>query len=156
MGLDMYLNRVHSKHKQDFDMVLALEKEFPDEFTDSEKASLYAEVSTRLYDSKENVAYWRKANAIHRWFVDTAQGGLDDCQTSNALTKDDFIELRDLCKKVIETKDASLLPPQKGFFFGWYEVDDLYFQDIQDTVEKINKVIDTYDDNYIYYYYSSW
>lgn len=25
------------------------------------------------------VAYWRKANAIHRWFVENVQNGADDC-----------------------------------------------------------------------------
>ena len=28
----------------------------------------------------EEVAYWRKANAIHRWFVEHAQDGTDDCK----------------------------------------------------------------------------
>lgn len=28
----------------------------------------------------EAVAYWRKANQIHRWFVENVQGGDDDCR----------------------------------------------------------------------------
>lgn len=28
----------------------------------------------------DEVGYWRKANAIHRWFVDNCGGGRDDCQ----------------------------------------------------------------------------
>jgi hypothetical protein len=28
----------------------------------------------------EDVAYWRKANAIHKWFVDNCQDGVDECQ----------------------------------------------------------------------------
>jgi hypothetical protein len=27
-------------------------------------------------------AYWRKANAIHRWFVEECQEGVDECQTT--------------------------------------------------------------------------
>lgn len=27
----------------------------------------------------ENVAYWRKANQIHNWFVENVQDGVDDC-----------------------------------------------------------------------------
>lgn len=27
----------------------------------------------------ESVGYWRKANAIHQWFVDNVQNGVDDC-----------------------------------------------------------------------------
>lgn len=30
------------------------------------------------YDDDE-VGYWRKANAIHKWFVDNVQNGEDDC-----------------------------------------------------------------------------
>lgn len=29
----------------------------------------------------EQVAYWRKANAIHKWFVDNVQEGNDNCQS---------------------------------------------------------------------------
>ena len=28
---------------------------------------------------EEEVGYWRKANAIHKWFVDNVQDGVDDC-----------------------------------------------------------------------------
>ena len=28
---------------------------------------------------EEEVGYWRKANAIHKWFVDNVQDGIDDC-----------------------------------------------------------------------------
>ena len=28
----------------------------------------------------EDIYYWRKSNAIHKWFVDNCQGGVDDCR----------------------------------------------------------------------------
>jgi hypothetical protein len=28
----------------------------------------------------EEVMYWRKANQIHKWFVDNVQDGVDDCK----------------------------------------------------------------------------
>src|SRR4051812_38424335 len=28
----------------------------------------------------EDAGYWRKANHIHRWFVENVQGGQDDCR----------------------------------------------------------------------------
>ena len=34
----------------------------------------------RLREIKEQVGYWRKANAIHGWFVKHCQGGVDECQ----------------------------------------------------------------------------
>lgn len=34
-----------------------------------------------FYEENGIVAYWHKANAIHRWFVEKVQGGVDDCGT---------------------------------------------------------------------------
>ncbi len=48
----------------------------------------------------EDVAYWRKANAVHRWFVEHVQQGNDDCGTY-AVTRDQLSELRDLCNQVL-------------------------------------------------------
>ena len=92
------------------------------------------------------VAYWRKANAVHAWFVKHVQGGKDDCQRSY-VSRELLAELREVCQKILATTvmgdavkeqdgfsghdyDAhpnvsldtnlanSLLPPQSGFFFG--------------------------------------
>lgn len=48
-----------------------------------------------------NVAYWRKANAIHNWFVQNVQGGKDECQRSY-VERSQLIKLRDLCQDVID------------------------------------------------------
>ena len=53
----------------------------------------------RIY---EQVGYWRKANAIHKWFVDHIQDGVDDCKYHREVTKKDLIELRDICKEILE------------------------------------------------------
>ena len=54
----------------------------------------------RIY---EQVAYWRKANAIHKWFVDNVQDGKDDCRYHREVTERDLEKLRDACKEVIES-----------------------------------------------------
>jgi hypothetical protein len=33
----------------------------------------------RISEISERVGCWRKANHIHRWFVENVQGGEDDC-----------------------------------------------------------------------------
>lgn len=53
----------------------------------------------RIY---EQVAYWRKANAIHKWFVFNVQDDEDDCQYHGEVTKELLEELRDICKKILE------------------------------------------------------
>ena len=47
----------------------------------------------------EGVAYWRKANAIHKFFVDELAGGVDECQRID-VSKSQLEELLDRAKKV--------------------------------------------------------
>ena len=50
----------------------------------------------------EQVAYWRKANAVHKWFVDHVQDGEDDCEYHREVTREDLEELRNICKELLE------------------------------------------------------
>lgn len=52
--------------------------------------------------STTEIAYWRKANAIHKWFVDNVQDGIDDCRQS-VVTREQLNELLEVCKKVVES-----------------------------------------------------
>ena len=55
------------------------------------------------------VAYWRKANSIHNWFVNECQGGIDECQRTNVYgTK--LLELVDLCNKALSIINDSNTP----------------------------------------------
>lgn len=97
------------------------------------------------------VGYWRKANAVHKWFVDRG-GGEDDCRPI-PVNIDDLRELLELCKEVKATakvKDkvvtnaeevAELLPTQSGFFFGSTEYDEWYLHDIDDTIKVLEQVL---------------
>ena len=58
-------------------------------------------------------------------------------------------------------KDSSvaeeLLPSSSGFFFGSTEYDEYYIEDIKETINIINKVLETTDfDTQMLYYVSSW
>lgn len=107
----------------------------------------------------EEVAYWRKANAIHQWFVDNVQDGKDDCRVHRELTKSDLLKLRDLAHEVYTNQDLAeeLLPTQSGFFFGSTSYDDWYIQDIINTIGQIDSILKTTDFNTeALYYVSSW
>ena len=52
-------------------------------------------------DSLTKVAYWRKANAIHGWFVKNVQNGIDECQES-VVTREQLNELLLVCHEVIK------------------------------------------------------
>lgn len=48
----------------------------------------------------EDIGYWRKANQIHKWFVDNVQDGNDDCGTYY-VSAEKLLELKELCETVI-------------------------------------------------------
>lgn len=55
------------------------------------------------YESVEqNVAYWRKANQIHNWFVENVQDGIDNCGYY-IVSKEQLTELYDTAKKVLDS-----------------------------------------------------
>lgn len=52
-------------------------------------------------DSFNEVAYWRKANQIHNWFVENVQDGVDDCgyyEVSRQKLQDLLADCRDVLK----------------------------------------------------------
>lgn len=54
------------------------------------------------FQLKATVGCWRKANAIHRWFVENVQDGVDECQNSY-VEREQLAELRDACRKVLDS-----------------------------------------------------
>jgi len=106
----------------------------------------------------EEVAYWRKANAIHNWIV-TNWGTVDDCSPIS-ISISGLIDLRDTCVKVVDlgTEEAAmeLLPPVGGFFFGTTDINDWYWDDIKGTITKLNEIIETSTDDQEFEYQASW
>lgn len=158
MGLDMYLKRKkyvganyeHRNVKGTIDISVNGNK-LPIDFS-------------KVSYIEEEFGYWRKANAIHKWFVDNVQDGVDDCK-EYYVAQSKMEELLELCKKVKENPNlaSELLPRQVGFFFGSDEYDDLYFRDIDDTIEILESALEDskntdtkFDYGYAYYYESSW
>ena len=102
----------------------------------------YGIEARRVKEVVEEVAYWRKANQIHHWFVVNVQDGEDECQESD-VSREQLQELVDVCREVLadHSKAEDLLPSAPGFFFGSTEYDDRYFQDVADTVEQLERVL---------------
>lgn len=162
MGLDMYLSKKtyvkqwsHNKPEEQFEV--SVKKggiTFPD---------IKAE---RISYVTEEVAYWRKANQIHGWFVNNCEEVVADVKY--CVTRENLEELLETCKKVVEMLDKStkttkkvvsgwssgeqtytdievydtedileILPPTQGFFFGSDNIDEWYKQDIEDTIKVL-------------------
>lgn len=90
----------------------------------------------------EEMAYWRKANHIHKWFVDNVQGGTDDCGEYD-VTVEELTALRDLCKRALALADTNeiLLPPEAGFFFGGTDITPWYWEDIDTTIKQLDAIL---------------
>jgi len=172
MGLDMYLEREvyvggnyeHRKVTGNIDIKI---KEVPLRINLEEVSSIIIQT-----------AYWRKVNAVHSWFVENVQEGIDECQRSY-VSVEQLRELRELCVQTIElvkgcSKIVSLekdwndeeytyvkydvddldleLTPQAGFFFGSQEIDIYFIQDLEETVKMLSNL----SDRDSYYYQASW
>ena len=149
MGLDMYLyvrRWVSSRDEKYSDITSALG--FPSEYDKS-----------RFVTVEGTIAYWRKANAIHNWFVNNVQDGVDNCENYN-VSKAQLLQLREVCQRSIVNRDNGQpveLETISGFFFGNTEYNEGYWQDLQDTIEQIDVAVRIdKSDEVEYMYHASW
>jgi hypothetical protein len=118
-----------------------------------------------LYDSSfvkgnyslfEEVAYWRKFNALHSWFVTNVQIGVDDCG-SYEVSQDHIDDLLLTLENTLAYRDPTNMMPVSGFFFGSTIVDEYYWQNMEDTYDKIYNISTTFDwEKERLFYMSSW
>jgi len=99
-------------------------------------------IGARVSEITEQVAYWRKANHIHAWFVENVQDGKDDCG-EYYVTKDHIKALNKACKEVLDDNSLAeeVLPTASGFFFGGVEYDKYYFESVLNTWEITNALL---------------
>jgi hypothetical protein len=143
MGLDMYLNAKRFMWHTEGELAETVAQVFPEI------------KGRRVKQVIVEAMYWRKSNAIHKWFVDNVQEGTDDCG-DYWVSREQLEALRQLILKVLDTKDARGLPPQEGFFFGSTDVDDYYWQDLRRTADELEKVLEEFPESWDFEYHSSW
>lgn len=112
------------------------------------------------------IAYWRKANAIHGWIVRNVADGVDECQRI-PMSREVLRDLVLRCKRVLlefaasgEIEEAAKredLAPTGGFFFGSYDMDEWYRQDLEETIEQIEKMLNAKElESASFFYQASW
>jgi hypothetical protein len=151
MGLDMYLEKrtdvrhwSFQKDEEQFEVVI------------KKGGVTYPSIkSDRITNITEELGYWRKANQIHRWFVENVQDGVDNCG-EYFVPKSLLEKLLELCLavKLNPEQAEELLPAASGFFFGNTDYDEWYYKDIDNTIDILKEALT--DDNASYYYSSSW
>ena len=152
MGLDMFMSA--RRHLPTYDA---------NETVQTARTAL-AEVMQQLgapVDSAVNsvtveVAYWRKANAIHNWMVANVQNGDDDCR-EYYFSPEAMQKLLNVCEAVLENigEAEDLLPPTSGFFFGSTDIDEYYLREVKYTRDRLTECLKR-DAGWSFYYSSSW
>jgi hypothetical protein len=153
IGLDMYLYA--ERYVPGY---IAKERAFLDDILNH--LNLYVDKDSPHATVRVNVGYWRKANAIHSWFVDNVQAGIDECQTAY-VEPEQLVALRLAASQALtaykagnENAAREILTPTAGFFFGSYEVDEYYAEELSRTIDIIDKALKL--DSVDFYYHSSW
>lgn len=113
MGLDMYLDK-HTyvknwKHTESKDRHSVLVKKGGKVLKDIK--------SNRVKNVVEEIAYWRKANAIHNYFVDVVRGGEYDNGDDMSVSEEDLKDLLDRCEKVLKASKLVRGKIQNGTSF---------------------------------------
>lgn len=163
MGLDMYLYReIYVGANHEYRNVQGT-VELTHAEDDGERIPINVDVN-KIVSITEHLIYWRKANAIHNWFVNKVQGGNDDCSEYNVF-RSDLEELWQICNEILNVEDKDqrdalaykLLPPTAGFFFGSTTTDEWYYMDLEKTRDILGKELENPKGFEISYkYQSSW
>lgn len=169
MGLDQYLyveqNFYRSENLADYNDSYRREFEIADKVLNAIEWPLGGAQNVLV---RTTAVTWRKANQIHRWFVENVQDGVDDCGTYY-VPEEKLQELINLCDQVIAESDVDeegfivdpslaeeLLPAQEGFFFGSYEYDQWYLKDLEFTRRELKRVLENLPEDAYLHYSSSW
>lgn len=159
MGLDMYLSA--KKYVSNAEWRSDAEKQLFQTIVEKAEANKFVNDYLPHINLEVSVAYWRKANQIHNWFVNTcSDNGEDDCKPLY-VERSQLQELLDTCKEIKTAENPTekaeeLLPPQSGFFFGGVEVDDYYFMQIDETIAKLEKILAEVPEDWDFEYQASW
>lgn len=165
MGLDMYLqkktyvkNWSHQKPEEQHKITVKIGGKLRKDIKPE-----------RISYITEEVAYWRKFNALHGWFVENCAGGVDECQEiyvgEEGLEKvlgvlKQVNELLNKSKPVVkvlqdwngkdyevttydcEDEVKDIFSPTQGFFFGSDEIDGYYKKEVENTIEVIENLLE--------------
>ena len=162
MGLDQYLTAKKYVSKWDYSGGFdsrVITQEFQDllpmDTPDITKYGQFAGITVEY-----PVGYWRKANAVHNFFVQEVGEDVDDCREM-FVHRDVLVELRSRCSDVLKADNTEEMAKEvgletvSGFFFGDTSYDDWYKEDLKLTVEICDFVL-ALPEEYSLHYQASW
>jgi hypothetical protein len=167
MGLDMFLISLPKIEGMDYDEVQMANLHLSN--LQTEQNEIYEKVKPHIKhfeefghswaSLREKVAYWRKANQIHNWFVENLRNGEDEPCFIELVTKDNLKDLYDLCIKILSDKEepSDILPTRPGCFFGSYDYGEFYYWQIEETKIMLAKLLETFNfETHYLMYECSW
>lgn len=132
MGLDMYMSKKtyvkQWSHNQPEDQFTVSVKRGTKKFT--------AIKPERVSYIVEEIGYWRKFNALHNWFVQKTQDGVDECQESyvNGEQMEELLQTLLKVREVLETAPKKKVEVQVGWSNGEKMMEEIETFDINDEV----------------------
>ena len=111
MGLDMYLSKAKyiGANYEHRNVTLKITCKIGDE---------EVKINTdRVSEIIEEVGYWRKANAIHNFFVQRVQEGVDDCGRYY-VSIENLKDLKERCEKVLASSKTVKAEIENGMVSG--------------------------------------
>jgi len=177
MGLDMYLSK--KTYVKGYTITINKNGETNPSLKTSNSMDLNIK-QERITYIVEEVAYWRKFNALHKWFIDNCSE--NDCDSHIFVYKENLNEAlitlkkvhnlilqSEKTKKIIfyagdmveiegysnEEEISDLLPTERGFFFGSTEIDEYYAEMVEETIGIFEDLL-TEEDDAVFIYEASW
>lgn len=101
--------------------------------------------------------YWlRKVNCLQGYFEDNYE---IENLTEQRFTLEDVEELKEITDNILQNQDdheyiESHFPPTQGFFYGNYDINEWYFDDVKEVNTIINEILET--DNILEMTYWCW
>ena len=112
-------------------------------------------------ETRYQIGYFRKFNALHSYIVKTFANGIDNCQDI-ILYKKDVEQIKKVLDEVLNVhqqaeKAKEILPTQSGYFFGGTDYDEFYFDEVKVAANLMQSFLDNFDfENYQLVYRASW
>ncbi len=161
MGLDMYLSA--EKYIGGWGHSPEAEKNLFDLIVQGVGTKELVTSGSPSVQVRTTVAYWRKVNAVHSWFVRELANGVDECQ-------DIYVSVEDM-KRLIAACQAALdfyeegnheeagkrMPPKEGFFFGDTGIDEWWVEGLKDTIKQLTPLVaPEVSGEFEFHYRASW
>lgn len=166
MGLDMYLRSLPKIEGMGLEEILLANARLRKH--EEENGEIYNKIKKHIKHFEEfdmswrsmfmEIAYWRKANQIHHWFVESVQGGQDD-MSHYEVSRDQLLELHDRSVEVLARKTPAqdVLPTSSGPFFGNTSYDQYYFREIDRTRSILADLLENFNfETHYILYHANW